>query len=89
MVCSAFGSGRATKVDRTMAKIETRPFDAAKYITEPEDVIDFLNDALETGHAPHIAAVLGDVARSEGMTKLAKATGINRRHRANMSLQNK
>lgn len=61
-----------------MAKIETRPFDAAKYITEPEDVIDFLNDALETGHAPHIAAVLGDVARSEGMTKLAKATGINR-----------
>ena len=61
-----------------MAKIETRPFDAAKYITEAEDVIDFLNDALETGHAPHIAAVLGDVARSEGMTKLAKATGINR-----------
>ncbi len=61
-----------------MAKIETRPFDAAKYITEPEDVIDFLNDALETGHAPHIAAVLGDVARSEGMTKLAKTTGINR-----------
>ena len=60
------------------AKIETRPFDAAKYITEPEDVIDFLNDALETGHAPHIAAVLGDVARSEGMTKLANATGINR-----------
>ena len=61
-----------------MAKIATRPFDAAKYITEPEDVIDFLNDALESGHAPHIAAVLGDVARSEGMTKLAKATGINR-----------
>ena len=62
-----------------MAKIETRPFDAAKYITEPEDVIDFLNDALESGCAPHIAAVLGDVARSEGMTKLAKVTGIAER----------
>ena len=61
-----------------MAKIETRPFDAAKYITEPEDVIDFLNDALESGHARHIAVVLGDVARSEGMTKLRKATCINR-----------
>ena len=59
-------------------KIELLPFDAAEYITEPEDVIDFLNDALESGHAPYIAAVLGDVARSEGMTKLARKTGINR-----------
>lgn len=61
-----------------MGKIETRPFDGAKYITEPGDVIDFLNDALESGHAPYIAAVLGDIARSEGMTKLASKTGINR-----------
>lgn len=61
-----------------MGKITTRPFDAAKYIAEPEDVIDFLNDALESGHAPYIAAVLGDIARSEGMTKLAGKTGINR-----------
>jgi probable addiction module antidote protein len=36
------------------------------------------NDALESGHAPYIAAVLGDVARSEGMTKLAEKTGVNR-----------
>lgn len=61
-----------------MAKLVTKPFDAAKYITEPEDVIDFLNDALESGHAPYIAAVLGDIARSEGMTKIAAKTGINR-----------
>jgi probable addiction module antidote protein len=61
-----------------MTKLVTTPFDAAEYITEPEDVIDFLNDALESGHAPYITAVLGDVARSEGMTKLARKTGINR-----------
>ena len=61
-----------------MGKIVTRPFDAAKFIAEPDDVIEFLNDAFESGHAPYIAAVLGDVARSEGMTKLAKKTGINR-----------
>lgn len=61
-----------------MGKIETQPFDAAKYITEPEDVVDFLNDALESGNAAHIAAILGDVARSEGMTKLARETGMNR-----------
>jgi probable addiction module antidote protein len=61
-----------------MTKLVTTPFDAAKYITEPEDVVDFLNDALESGHAPYIAAVLGDVARSEGMTKIAAKSGINR-----------
>ena len=61
-----------------MTKLVTTPFDAAKYIREPEDVIDFLNDALESGHAPYIAAVLGDVARSQGMTKLAAKTGVNR-----------
>jgi probable addiction module antidote protein len=61
-----------------LGKISTRPFDAAKFIIEPEDVIDFLNDALESGHAPYVASVLGDIARSEGMTKLASKTGINR-----------
>lgn len=61
-----------------MTKLVTTPFDAAKYIRTPEAVIDFLNDALESGHAPYIAAVLGDVARSEGMTKLAEKSGVNR-----------
>ena len=61
-----------------MTKLVTTPFDAAKYFTTPEDVIEFLNDALESGHAPYIAAVLGDVARSQGMTRLAAKTGVNR-----------
>lgn len=61
-----------------MTALVKTPFDAAKYITESEDVIDFLNDALESGHAPYIAAVLGDVARSQGMSKLAEKTGVNR-----------
>jgi probable addiction module antidote protein len=61
-----------------MTKLVTTPFDAAKYVTEPEDVIDFLNDAFESGHLPYIANVLGVVARSKGMTKLAEKTGVNR-----------
>ncbi|HQV04420.1 MULTISPECIES: addiction module antidote protein [unclassified Novosphingobium] len=61
-----------------MAKLETTPFDAAKYITTPDGVIDLLNDALESGHVPYIAHALGVIARSEGMTKLAAKTGVNR-----------
>lgn len=61
-----------------MTRLVDTPFDAAKYIRSPEAVIDFLNDAFESGHPPYIATVLGDVARSEGMTKLAQKTGVNR-----------
>jgi len=61
-----------------MGKIETTPFDAAKYIKTAEGVIELLNDAFESGHAPYIANALGVAARSEGMSKIAKKTGVNR-----------
>jgi len=61
-----------------MTQLVTTPFDAAKYFTTPEGVIDLLNDAFESGHAPYVANALGVAARSEGMTKLAKKTGVNR-----------
>jgi probable addiction module antidote protein len=61
-----------------MAKLKTTPFDAAKYIAEPEDVVELLNDAFESGHPGYITQALGVAARSEGMTKLAAKTGVNR-----------
>ncbi len=61
-----------------MTKLVTTPFDAAKYIRTPEAVIDLLNDALESGHSGYIAKALGVIARSEGMTRLAAKTGVNR-----------
>ena len=61
-----------------MTKLVTTPFDAAKYIRTPEAVIDLLNDALESGHAGYISKALGVAARSEGMTRIAEKTGVNR-----------
>ena len=61
-----------------MDKLATTPFDAAKYITTPEGVIDLINDAFESGHVPYIANALGVAARSEGMSKIAAKTGVNR-----------
>jgi len=54
------------------------PIDAAKYIRTAEDVVDTLNDALESGEAGYIAAVLGAIARSEGMTSIAEKSGVKR-----------
>ena len=36
------------------------------------------DDALESGHPSYIASVLGTIARSEGMSKIAEKTGVNR-----------
>lgn len=61
-----------------MTSIVTTPFDGAKYIRSPEAVIELLSDALESGESGYVAAALGVIARSEGMTKLAAKTGVNR-----------
>ena len=61
-----------------MTKLATAPFDGAKYFTTPESVIDLLNDAFESGHAPYIANALGVAARAEVLTRLAAKTGVNR-----------
>jgi len=61
-----------------MTKLQTTRFDGAKYIRPPEDVIDTLNDALESGEAGYIAVALGVIARSEGMTKIAEKSGVKR-----------
>lgn len=61
-----------------LTKLQTMPFDAAKYINEPEDVVEILNDAFESGEPGYVAVVLGTIARSEGMTRIAEKTGVNR-----------
>jgi probable addiction module antidote protein len=61
-----------------VAKLVTYPFDGAKFIRTPEEVVEALSDALESGEPSYIAATLGAIARSEGMTKLAEKTGVNR-----------
>lgn len=55
------------------------PFDAAKYITEPDDQIELLADALASGDGAYVAHALGVIARARGgVGKLAVETGLNR-----------
>ena len=61
-----------------MAKTKTYPWDAADYLETREDVIAYLDAALEDGDPKLIAAVLGDIARAEGMTHIANETGLGR-----------
>lgn len=58
--------------------VETRPFDPANYLETEEDILYYLEAAMEGNDAKHIASALGDVARSQGMTEIAKKSGLGR-----------
>ncbi len=58
--------------------METRPFDPANYLKSEEDILYYLEAAMEGNDPKHIASALGDVARSSGMTEIARKTGLGR-----------
>lgn len=60
--------------------LKTTKFDAADYLETPEDIAMFLNDAIENGDAEEFLHALNTVARSVGMTKIAKQAGLGRQN---------
>lgn len=58
--------------------LKVYPFDPANHIETEEDILYYLEAAMEGNDAKHIAIALGDVARSKGMTEIAKKAGLGR-----------
>lgn len=65
---------------RKRRKEKFTPYDTADYLKTREDVIAYLEACLEEADDDPavIAAALGDIARSHGMAKLARETGLTR-----------
>ena len=61
-----------------MMSLKTTRFDPADYVETAEDVRFYLEAAMEGNDPKHIAGALGDVARSKGMTEIARKTGLGR-----------
>lgn len=61
-----------------MNKLETYPWDAAEHLETKEDIAAYLEAALEDGDPALVLAVLGDIARSKGMTQISRETGLGR-----------
>ena len=61
-----------------MSRTETRPWDAADHLETTEDMVAYLEAALEQDDPQLVAAVLGDIARAKGMTKVAQEAGLGR-----------
>ena len=58
--------------------MEIRPFDPAAYLKSEEDILYFIEAAMEGNDHKHIARALGVVARSQGMTEIARKAGVGR-----------
>ena len=58
--------------------LKVYPFDPAAHLESEEDIIYYLEAAMEGNDPKHIASALGDVARSKGMTAIAKKAGVGR-----------
>jgi probable addiction module antidote protein len=53
-------------------------WDPAEFIDTKEDVIAFLEAALEEGDMEFLLTTMGHIARSEGMAQIARELGVTR-----------
>ena len=58
--------------------LETTRFDIQDHLKTPEDRLLYLEAAFDDGDPALIAHALGDVARTVGMTSIAKEAGVTR-----------
>jgi len=61
-----------------MATTQIRRWDAAEHLKSDEDIVGYLEAAFEDGEPALIAAALGDIARAQGMTRVAADAGLGR-----------
>lgn len=63
-----------------MNKLVTQKYDIAEKLRTPEEMAAYLEACIleSDGDAAFIAKALGDIARAQGMTKIARQTGLSR-----------
>ncbi|ALM84416.1 addiction module antidote protein [Bordetella sp. N] len=63
-----------------MTKLATQKYDIAERLRTPEEMAAYLEACIleSDGDASFIAKALGDIARAQGMTKIARETGLSR-----------
>lgn len=63
-----------------MSKTRTTRYDVAEHLRTPKEMAAYLEACIDeaNGDAAFIAKALGDIARAQGMTKVARAAGLSR-----------
>lgn len=58
--------------------LETKPFDIAEYLKNPEEIRAYLQEVLDTGDDSDFIHALSTAARAMGMTEVAQKVGVTR-----------
>lgn len=58
--------------------MDTSKFDIADYLDSKEMITEYINAVLADGNDSDLIAAIGNIAKSIGMTKIAKETGLSR-----------
>lgn len=63
-----------------MSKTKTTAYNVAEHLRNPKEMAAYLEATIEEskGDAAIIAKALGDIARAQGMSKVARQTGLSR-----------
>ncbi len=61
-------------------KMTTKKWDASEYLDSPEMIREYLNAAFEEGDEEVLIAAIGNVAKAQGMTEIARKTNLSRQN---------
>ena len=59
-------------------RTKTKKFDVAEFLQDEETIAEYLNMALEDPNPEMLLLAVKNIARAQGMTQLAKDTGLGR-----------
>ena len=61
-------------------KITTKKWDSSEYLDSPEMIHEYLKTAFEQGDDELLIAAIGNVAKAQGMTEIARKTNLSRQN---------
>ena len=61
-------------------KIATRKWDTSEYLDSPEMIHEYLKAAFEDGDSEQLIVAIGNVAKAQGMTDIARKTNLSRQN---------
>jgi probable addiction module antidote protein len=61
-------------------KVTTRKWDASEYLDSPEIIHEYLKAAFEAGDSELLIAAIGNVAKAQGMSEIARKANLSRQN---------
>jgi probable addiction module antidote protein len=59
-------------------KTKLKKFDASEYLDDEEMIAEYLTAVLQENDQDLLLSAIGDIAKAQGMKKIAEATGLGR-----------